>query len=245
MIPKDWWPKEFNKLVTLGASMTAGGWSTSRERCWASLLAEMIGNYQSHPVELFNAGIGANCISPRSACYAASSKPSASERLEHHVIAQNPDLLILDYATIDARGGTPVEIFVEELTSLVRRVRERIAPLIVLLGSFHMTGYGMKHSETGWDYATPAVLAAYNTATARVAEAESCLFVDVFGAFGQADWLIHYDNVHLDDVGHRLTANAIFNVLARSCSGLARHTQEIEKTSPRWRDERWLQVLPG
>jgi lysophospholipase L1-like esterase len=241
---QDRWPHEFRKLVTIGASMTAGGWSTARERCWASLLAAMISDYQAHPVELFNAGLGANCISPRSACYAASSKPSASERLEHHVIAQDPDLLIFDYALVDARGGTPVEVFAEELTTLVRRVRARIAPLIVLLGPFHMTEHGMKHGEAGWDHATPAVLAAYNETTARVASQEGCLFVDVFSAFGEADWLIHYDNVHLNDIGHRVTANAIFDALARSCSGLTQHTKEIEKTSPRWRNEAWLQVLP-
>ena len=242
---RDRWPNEFRKLVTLGASMTAGGWSSSRERCWASLLAAMIGDYQSRPVELFNAGLGANCVSPLSTCYASSSKPSASERLEHHVIAQKPDLLIFDLAMVDARGGTPVATFAEELTMLVRRVRERITPLIILLGPFHMTDHGMKHGETGWDLATPDVLKSYNAAIARVAKLEDCLYVDVLSAFGGADWLIHHDNLHLNDLGHRLTANAIFDALARSCSGLARHTKVIEKTSPRWRNEAWLQVLPA
>ena len=29
---KDWWTKEFQKLVTIGESTTAGGWSSIRER---------------------------------------------------------------------------------------------------------------------------------------------------------------------------------------------------------------------
>jgi len=41
-VKKDWCSREFNTLVTLGESTTAGGWSTTRERCWASLLAALI-----------------------------------------------------------------------------------------------------------------------------------------------------------------------------------------------------------
>ena len=245
MTPQDRWPQEFRKLVTIGDSMTAGGWSTSRARCWASLLAIMIGDYQAQPVELFNAGIGANSISPRSTCYAAGSKPSASERWDHHVLAQNPDLLIIAFSGVDARGGTPVGVFAEELQALVRRVRQKIAPLIVMMGPYYMTEHGMKWGEAGWDHATWPLLEAYNIAVARIASQEGCLFVDALHAFGEADWLIHYDHVHLNDVGHRVIANAIFNVLACHSSGLARHTQEVEKTSPRWRDESKLQALPG
>lgn len=36
---RDWWNQEFKTLVTLGESTTAGGWSSCRERCWASQLA--------------------------------------------------------------------------------------------------------------------------------------------------------------------------------------------------------------
>lgn len=242
MTAKDWWPGEFRQLVTIGDSITAGGWSTSRARCWASLLATMIGEYQSQPVELFNAGIGANAISPRSTCYATSSKPSASERLDRHVIAQNPDLLIIAYGLVDARGGTPVEVFAEELVAVVRRVREKIAPLIVLVGPYYMTEHGMKRGEAGWDHATRLILDRYNEAIAQIASREDCLFVDALDAFGEADWLIHYDHVHLNDIGHRVIANTVFNVLARNCSGLTRQTKEVEKTSPRWRDESGLQA---
>ena len=33
---QDWWKNEFRKLVALGESTTAGGWSTTRPRCWVS-----------------------------------------------------------------------------------------------------------------------------------------------------------------------------------------------------------------
>jgi len=56
-------------MVTLGESTTAGGWSTSAERCWASILAALINDFQTKDVELINVGIGANVISTRSPCY--------------------------------------------------------------------------------------------------------------------------------------------------------------------------------
>ena len=65
---KDWWTKEFRKLVTIGESTTAGGWSSIRERCWASQLARLINEFQRVPVELVNVGIGANLISTKGPC---------------------------------------------------------------------------------------------------------------------------------------------------------------------------------
>ena len=132
MVKKDWWSQKFRKLVTLGESTTAGGWSTTPERCWASLLAELINDFQSRPVQLFNAGIGASVISTRSPGYPYSGKPAATERLEKHVIEQRPDLLIISYGLNDARGGTPLELFREELVTISAtaslRCWRRIAP---------------------------------------------------------------------------------------------------------------------
>ena len=56
---RDWSDKPFRKLVTLGESTTAGGWSSCRQRCWAEQLARLINEFQRVPVELLNVGIGA------------------------------------------------------------------------------------------------------------------------------------------------------------------------------------------
>ncbi len=140
---KDWRAAEFRKMVALGESTTAGGWSTSPERCWVPVLAALINDFQSRPMEFFNAGIGANVISTRSPSYEHSGKPAALVRLEKHVLAREPDLLIISYGLNDARGGTPRPLFREEMTTLVRRVRERIQPVIVLLGPYYMTGFDL------------------------------------------------------------------------------------------------------
>ena len=72
---RDWHDREFRKFVALGESTTAGGWSSSRERCWVSRLVELIDDIQEKPVELFNAGIGANLISRNSPRFPSAASP--------------------------------------------------------------------------------------------------------------------------------------------------------------------------
>ena len=67
--PMDLREEPFQVLVTLGESTTAGGWSSNRQRCWASRLADLINDMQEEPVQLFNVGIGANVISTLSPAY--------------------------------------------------------------------------------------------------------------------------------------------------------------------------------
>ena len=77
---KDWWAKEFQKLVTIGESTTAGGWSSIRERCWANQLARLINEFQRVPVELVNVGIGANLISTKGPAYLESDRNPRRQR---------------------------------------------------------------------------------------------------------------------------------------------------------------------
>jgi lysophospholipase L1-like esterase len=235
---RDWWSEEFRMMVAIGESTTAGGWSTSRSRCWVSLLANLISDYQSQPVELVNVGIGANVISRRSPCYGYASKPAGNERIDEHVMAHHPDLVIVSYGLNDARGGTPVQLFVEELVALIHSVREKSSALIVLLGPYYITDFAL--GGEGWAHADLHLLHDFNQAIVKVAEQENCLFVDVLAANGETDWMVHYDGVHANDLGHRIIANTVFEILAQNCSCLARHTKELEKTSPRWRDESTL-----
>jgi lysophospholipase L1-like esterase len=235
---RDWWTSEFRLLVTLGESITAGGWSSSPERCWASRLATMVSDVQSRPVELFNAGIGANVISTHSPCYEWSGKPAATERLEKHVIDRAPDLLVVSYGINDARGGTPRELFGGELEGIIDRVRERIAPLIILLGPYYSARFDIGGER--WSHASREVYRSFNDLTRSIARVKDCLFVDVLAALGEADWLVHFDGVHLNDVGHMVVATEVFKVLARNCSGIALRTRDKENLIPAWRDESTL-----
>lgn len=236
---RDYRSGEFTRFVALGESTTAGGWSTSPERCWVPRLAALIDDFQERPLEVFNAGIGANLISSGSPAYATSGKPAADERLQRHVIDQAPDLLVISYGLNDARGGTPWSLFREVMVSLVRRVRARLDPVIVLPGPYYMWDFEVGR-EGGYGHANLEIFRDYSRGIAAVAEEEDCLFVDLLDAYADTDWMIHYDGVHANDLGHRIVANRIFEVLAQNCSCLARRTREMEKTSPRWRDESTL-----
>lgn len=248
MMKRDWWNKEFRTLVTFGESITAGGWSSCRERCWASQLAGMIDQVQRTPVQLVNVGIGANLISPRSPNYRHSSKPSAMERLDPHVLSNNangapivPDLLIISYALCDAMAGAPVEQFAEDLTTIVSRVRQKIQPLILLTGPYFVTDYTVGSPHFGNN--TPQRTEIFNRAVRDIAQTNDCLFADLLLAYGGAPWMVHRDGVHANDLGHRVVANKIFEVLAQNCSGLSLETKQLESQILPWRDEVTLQRI--
>ena len=92
-------------------------------------------------MRVVNSGIGANLIARRSPAYEESGKPAADERLDKHVLSHDPDLLAISYGLNDARGGTPLAQFCEDLALLVGRVRQRGNPLILLLGPYFMTDF--------------------------------------------------------------------------------------------------------
>jgi lysophospholipase L1-like esterase len=240
---RDWWPREFRQMVTLGESTTAGGWSSHRERAWAHQLARTINEFQRVPVQLVNVGIGANMISPQAPAYEYSGKPAALLRLEPHVFRHNPDLLLVAYGLNDARGGTPLELFTSEMRSLIDQVRQRIQPLIVLLGPFYVNGFDRYGPH--FNHATLETLQQFNRAIEGIAGEKDCLYVNVLPAYNQADWLIHHDGVHANDLGHRIIANQVFQVLATNCSGLALETKEMEQHILPWRDESVLQREAG
>lgn len=240
---KDWHSEEFRKMVTLGESTTAGGWSTSPERCWVPVLAALINDFQTQPIEYVNSGIGANVISRRSPSYEHSGKPAALERLDKHVIVHKPDLLIVSYGLNDARGATPLDLFREEMERLLSEVRREIQPLIVLLSPYYMSDFDRYGPH--WNHATLEIFAEFGRATAEIATANECLYADVLSAAAGADWVVHHDTVHQNDVGHRLVAHRIFEVLAQNCSGIAKKTRAAEKISPRWRDESVLRADYG
>ena len=242
MKSRDWHPDPFQVLVTLGESTTAGGWSSTPDRCWAPLLADLISDFQNNPVTLINTGIGGNVISNRVPSYETSGKPAANERVEKHVIAHNPDLLVVSYGLNDARGATPVEMFRDELTQLLADIRARCSPLIVLPGPYYMTEF---KGYPNYDHASHEIFKLFNIATQQVAASNDCLYCDIYNAYNEAPWMVHDDGVHANDLGHRIIANEIFKVLAQHCSGLAIRTKRLEKTSDRWRDESVLKADYG
>ena len=233
----------FHTMVALGESTTAGGWSTDPGRCWVAQLGLLINDFQESPMQVVNSGIGANVISTKSPCYEHSGKPAANQRLEKHVIAHRPDLLIVSYGLNDARGGTPLELFQREMIRVLQAVRRKIDPLIILPGPYFMTDFtvGGEH----WSHADYQLFREFNRGIEEVAEQQNCLYVDLLEGYAETKWMIHYDGVHANDLGHRIVANRIFEKIAQNCSGVALSTKTAEKQSPRWRDESVLKADYG
>ena len=125
------------------------------------------------------------------------------------------------------------------MEKIIHRVREKIQPLIVLLGPYYM--YDFQLGGEPWGHADLKGFYQYNDAIKTVAEKLDCLYVDLMASYREADWLIHFDGCHANDLGHRIVANKIFEMLASNCSGLSLRTKALEKEIPPWRDESTLQ----
>ncbi len=217
-MPSDLRSQPFSILLTLGESTTWGMCATSEDRRWANVLARLISEFQGQAVRLINKGISANSISPRSPGYDASAKPSALERLEQDVLAHRPDLLVCSYGLNDMRCRMHPEEFREDLRTVVRTVRAHCEPVTVLTTVYHMTGW---ERYAPFDQGTPEATRVFNLVIAQVAEEEGAVLADIHAAEGGADWMIHPDGVHANDLGHRIIAHRVFEALAQRCSCLA------------------------
>ena len=219
-------PEPFRTLVALGESHVAGMCATQERRRWVNIVANLISHCQGVPVTLHNQGIGANAISPRSPGYACSAKPSALERYREHVIALQPDLFILAYGLNDMRAGMPPEHFREDMSQIIREVQAACRPVTVLTTVYHMSAYDW---YPPYHVGSVAATEVYNLVIRQLAQQHGCLLADIWEAEGQADWVIHPDTVHANDLGHLLIAHRVFAAIATHCRGVAaRITAELE-----------------
>jgi lysophospholipase L1-like esterase len=189
---------------------------------------------------MINNGIGANLISRRSPAYEDSGKPSAIERYQKHVIEYRPDLVLLSYGLNDARGGTPLAQFLEDLRHITLDIKDQTRAVIVMINLYFMTGFDR---YLPYNQANLATFMGYNAGIKRLAEDCDVLYADVFAAEGMAPWMIDPDGVHANNLGHRVIANRIFEVLAQNCSGLSQQAFELRKNFAQWRDESVLKAV--
>ncbi len=239
---RDYRAQPFRVVVAFGASITAGGEATRPELDWVSLLTDLINGAQLEPVKVFNNGIGANVISPRSSHYQETEKPSAMERYQDHVIAFHPDLVLMcgDFGINCARGGTPLAQFLEDERQIIRDIKKQTGALIVVTSLSYFTAFDR---YAPFNQADEATVVRFNRGLRQLAEECDCLYADVFAAQGRASWTVDpKDGVHLNDLGHRLAANKTFEVLAQNCSCLAQKGNKLRETMKEWRPTREVQI---
>jgi len=227
MSKRDWWPKEFRRLVVLGESHVRGSaWLGGQHERWPNILVRLINQCQRGRIRYFNRGISASVISPRSPGYAASAKPSALERYRRDVIALKPDLFILSYGLNDMRAGMHPEHFRQDMSTILRDVQRACRPLTVLTTVYHMTAW---RRWAPFDRGGPGPTRVYNEVIRQLAEQHRCLLADVWAGQGEADWLIHPDGVHANRVGQLVIAHRVFEALASHCSALSGATHQRDR----------------
>ena len=231
---RDYWNKPFWVAVALGESTTAGGTATSCEFTWVNRLTDLINEAQLESVRMVNSGIGGNVISRRSPEYENSGKPSAMERYQKHVIDHRPDLVLVSYGLNDARGGTPLAQFLEDVRQIVLEIKNQTGALTVIVNAYFMTGFDCYIPFNKADMGTSL---GYNAGLQRLALECDSLYSDVFAAEGMALCMIDPDGVHANNLGHQIIANRIFEVLAQNCSGLSQKAFDLRQNFKQSRDE--------
>lgn len=207
-------------MVVIGDSIAYGMCSYERSSEWPQTLARLLRKFHNQRLELFNRGIPANVISPRCPGYEESVKPSLLERYDRHCIDLAPDLVVLAEGTNDVRSGMDCGDYVEDMNTVVSAVQKKTDAIIVVVGVYYFKyGKGANDPETfpawsRWNYEN---VEEYNAALKQLAEQRACIFVDSFSPMGKADWLLNsVDFVHLNDLGHTIIGNAIFQTLVTS-----------------------------
>lgn len=220
----------FRRMVVLGDSITYGMCAYEPSNAWNQVVAALLRRFQDEPLTVFNRGLPAGVISPRCPGYRQSARPSLIERYQRHAIDLNPDLVIIAEGLNDMRAGMNVQDYMADLETIVVDIGNQTGALVVLVGVYHQV-YGQGGNDPAtrpiWTRWNPELLKVYNHAVRLVAQKHGALFVDALAALGDADWVLHPDAVHLNDLGHVLVGNAIFQAIAAHSSALARKTLRI------------------
>ena len=208
----------FTSMVVLGEStVEGGGWLSDPSERWADLLWKLLEIAQEQPLTSYNAGIGASVISPKSPGYDDSGKPSAAERLPEEVILHQPDLVVIAYGLNDMRAGMSVSDFKAEMLDIIKRIRGKIQPLIVIANVYHMSSYIY---YPPFNKGSVDTTKQYNKMLEELASEAHCGYADVWSAEGQCNHLIHQDTVHANKVGNMVIAHKVFEALVHASAGI-------------------------
>ncbi|MBN1292961.1 MAG: hypothetical protein JXB48_14060 [Candidatus Latescibacteria bacterium] len=242
---KDYRSKPVKKIVVIGESNAFGMCACDPRNEWVQTVANLIRDFQDEPLTVLNNAVPANVISQNSPGYATlpeHGKPSALDRYYRDLIAYKPDLAIIAYGLNDSRCGYPAEDFLGDLEYIVADVTNRTKALVVLTSPYWNTQYDEMlwnnlETKPEWatgDYSTFAVTGrnlvfSYVTGIQKIAEKYGCLFVDLFAPTEGCLWLLHDDQCHYSDVGHRVLGQLVFNTIACNCSWIGQKSRRIAR----------------
>ena len=220
----------FQRMVVLGDSIAYGMCAHEPENEWVQVAANLMRRFQDSELEVMNRGLPAGVISPRCPGYEESAKPSLMERVQRHGIELQPDLVVIAEGLNDMRSGMPIQSFMADLETIVTTFQAGSEALVVLIGIYHQIhGCGVNDpvENPTWSQWDPEIARLYNDAVRLVAERNSALFVDAQSVLGGADWILNPDCCHLNDLGHVLIGQALFQTIVTRCPGYGHRTQHL------------------
>jgi lysophospholipase L1-like esterase len=241
---KDYRSDPVRKLLLLGESNGFGMCAGDPRNEWIQTLAGLIRDFQDEPLFARNNSIPGSVIGPSSPGYRFlpdGALPSALERYEREIVGPGPDMAVISYGLNDSRCGNPVERFIADLETIVSGVRARTGALVVITSPYWNTQYNeelwKRHlpwwaDDPAWRVFTLTgddLVLKYVSEMRALAEKHSCIFVDLYSLTENCHWLLNDDQVHFNDVGHRVIGQAVFNAVAQNCSFVGRRSMRLAK----------------
>ncbi|MEP6662143.1 MAG: SGNH/GDSL hydrolase family protein [Verrucomicrobiota bacterium] len=152
---------EHLKIIAFGDSITAGGEATGPKlifwQRWADALQE---KYPRAKIDAVNGATGGDRT------------VEGLARLPEKVLSQHPDLVLIAFGMNDHNiGGTPLEVFTNNLAMMVDRIRKETGAEIILLSTFP--------PNPKWHYGSHR-MEAYALAMALIAREKQCAYADIY-----------------------------------------------------------------
>jgi len=205
-------PLSFSHLLAFGDSVTLGGQASCHEQAWIQRLCRWLEEDRKGPVTLVNRAVGGSVLSPKSAAYPPSRKPSGQEQLEETLSAwPSPDLVLVAFGFNDARGGALAEAFVIDLAAFLGAIRARHAGKVVVLGPY--ANPDRHYYGEAWSHGSPERLMEFTRLGAETARSFGCLHLDLHTPLANGAGFYAADGVHPNDEGHLLIATRVYEVL--------------------------------
>jgi lysophospholipase L1-like esterase len=241
---KDYRSEPVRKLILLGESNGFGMCAGDPRNEWIQTLAGLMRDFQDEPLLVMNNSIPGSVIGPSSTGYPFlpdGARPSALERYEREIVEPAPDMAVVAYGLNDSRCGNPVERFIADLETIVSGIRARTGALVVVTSPYWNTQYNEElwkrrlpwwADDPAWRVFTlvgDGLVRRYVSEMRALAERHDCLFVDLYALTENCLWLINDDQVHFNDVGHRVIGQAVFNAVAQNCSFVGRKSSRLAK----------------
>lgn len=199
------------RFVAFGDSVTVGAKTTLNRRRWVNVFANQWEELSGRMVQMWNAGVGDNTISPRTTNYAEASQPSALERVHTDVILRAPHFVTIAFGLNDVRFGTPVEIFAEDLGSIFDSLRAALpSAQLMALTAPHMSKFITFPPR---DRGSRELTQAYNAAICHQAARFAIPIADVAAVMAFKHELVHVDGVHPNDAVQRVIGTPVLEAV--------------------------------